>query len=138
MIYVVVEQEGAYSDKEWRVLGVFSESKKAIIHGLKMMMETAQKPWKLEFYKKRKAQYANAVALPEIHIEAWDLNGAKVENIYLGFQEKPFKHFIDAILKNEEVEKRSCEALLKEWTEVLQSDQIPSKLESLISYETLK
>ena len=144
-VYIVIEQEGEYSDKEWMVLGVYSDSKEAIRKGFTTMIGTALQPWKLKHYKNRSGKYANLVGLNELHIEEWRVGGRREASYYLGYQEhdgsnkskmyvgdlshmKPYQHYVDNVLKREEDEMRSCEEMLMKWKDELDRGSIPEEL----------
>lgn len=134
-IYVLIESEGAYSDRDWKVRGVFSTREKAILNGFKMLLESALKPWIIPFYKNRDGEFANLNALPELHIEKWSIDGEKNENIYIGFMDRPFKHFISEFLKKREVESKDSENILGSWKDSLDNNIIPNDLMNFIRIE---
>ena len=137
MVFIVVEQDGAYSCKEWRVIGVYDNKLNAVMSGLNVIVETALKPYIVDFYRDRNGEFAKAVALPEVHIEKWDVNGTKMETTYIGFQDKPFLHSIDSMLKAEEDNQRSCEDLLHTWKLQLSRGIVPTELQDVIVDEII-
>lgn len=137
MIYVLVEQDGAYSCKEWKVLGVFSDKHSAILYGFDTIINTALKPWNLKFYKKCNAKFSNAVALPEIHIEEWNIDGKKISNTFIGFQERPFTHFIDNLIKEQQILNKGSHELLLDWKKHIENGVIPNILNQLIFQDIL-
>lgn len=134
-VYVLIEAEGAYSDRDWKVRGVFSTREKAILNGFKMLLKCALKPWIIDFYKDRDGEFASANALSELHIEKWSFDGDKKSNIYIGFQDRPFKHFIDEFLKKQEIESNNSENILRSWKDSLDNNIIPNDLMNFIKIE---
>ena len=138
MVFVIVEQEGAHSFRDWRVLGVYSTKHNALIKGFQDIVKKGLEPWNLEHFEDQAGEFANAVALPEIHIEEWDMDAdQKCKKVYfLGYRDRPFRHFIDNHLKNiEQTRKGSCEKQLLIWKEKLDQGFIPDELMEFVSNE---
>lgn len=135
-IFILVQEEGAYSDKDWKVHGVFNTQHDAILAGFKCIVEEALKPWILTFYKERDARFAGARGLSEFHIEEW-IVGKEMRNlICLGYKnERPYKHYIDQILKEAEVKDKGSEALILKWKKELDDGYLPSELVKLVINE---
>ncbi len=136
--FVLIEAEGAYSDRDWKVRGVFSDEEFAILNAFKILVNHALKPWIIEFYKDRKGEFSNATSLPELHIEHWTLDNKKIKNIYIGFQDRPFRHFIDAFLKKTECENKNYEDTVLSWNKELNNNIIPKDLLKFIKIDKEK
>ncbi len=126
-VYVVIEAEGSYSMRDWKVIGVLYNETQAILYAFRTIIEYTLKPWIIDFYKERDADFADSVSLPEIHIEHWCDNN-KLKNIYIGFQERPFRHFIDDFLKKKQVESDDYENTILSWKNDLDNNIIPNDL----------
>jgi hypothetical protein len=134
--YVLVQHEGAYSEQDWKVLGVFANIQDAMLKGWLSLVEEALRPWKLKFYKNRDAEFASAVGISKYHIEEWVL-GADVhsEVWYLGWKQtnRAYKHDADALIKSSEVKNKNCEAVLRDWYNQLKNEGIiPAELSELV------
>lgn len=57
--FVLIQSEGSYSDRDWKVCGVYSIEDHVILYACKLLVEYALKPWIIDFYKDRHGEFAN-------------------------------------------------------------------------------
>lgn len=151
MIYILVKQDGSHSYRDWGIVGLFENYDDALLMGYRIMVNSAIKPWNIQFYKKRNAEFKNGIALPELFIEQWKINDTERQQIwYLGYQPKPFIHYVDKHLKQAEVDHQneimsckdqldkrvahpSSENIIKSWKDQLDKGIVPDILKLLVA-----
>lgn len=129
MVFIVVQQEGSYSDKEWAIRGVTETLGAAITTGFLCMIEEVSKDYTVEFYQDRDAEFAYLRGVSDYHIEEW---GESQKNVwYLGTWR--CKKRIDGYLKELATNKENLPGLLLEWKKTIQeTGEIPGVLKEMV------
>ena len=126
MVFVVVEQEGSYSDSDWKIVCVADTIERAEILAWISLVKKARKPWTIEFYTDRSGEFSNAIGVPEYHIEEWDpVRSTKTGIWFLGYN-------LDSLLKEKY---ENCDELLRAWLEMLESGIVPDVLHAMLVRE---
>lgn len=132
-VFVIVQQDGAYSDKDWKIISVCNDFQIAKIIGWKSLISETLKPWKIKFYQDRKAKYAAVIGIPDYHIEEWDHDKSiLVKTWFLGWQKNDgykYTNYMDEYLKKNN---KSLVETLEEWKVMLDDDKIPEFLDEMI------
>lgn len=119
--YVIVSFQQCYSSDDRKVIGLVFDEKEAIKQACLLVVDQASQPYKIKFYKKTKSEY---YGVSEFSIQHWRDN-QHVETILIGHTRKPFRHYIDAYLKENRAD---VENILASWKTSLDRGEIPEFL----------
>lgn len=132
-VFVIVQQDGAYSDKEWRIVGVCNDFQMAKIVGWKSLISETLKPWKIKFYQNRKAKYAGAIGIPDYHIEEWNYEKSVLANTwFLGWQKNDGHRYINYLDEYLKINNKNLVETLSEWQSFLDKNIVPEFLDKMV------
>lgn len=132
MVFIVLHNDGQYTNHSPTIIGALDDQHDSLIFGWKTVIEAAQKPWTVRFYKNRKGEFADACGLGKYYIEEWDTStNTRVRTYNLGEDKR--KYVLDAYLKEH---CRKYETILQEWCKDIVNNTIPSKLQEFTVVST--
>lgn len=76
-VFIVVQEEGSHSDKDWKIRGVYKDLETAKIEGWKSFLNEIWDDHNLEFYQNRTARWAHLRSISDYHIQEWEGNTRK-------------------------------------------------------------
>lgn len=134
MVFIVLHNDWQYTNHSPTIIGALDDQHDSLIFGWKTVIEAAQKPWNVRFYKNRKGEFADACGLGRYYIEKWDTStNTRVKTYDLGEDQRKRKYVLDAYLKEH---CREYETILQEWCNDIANNTIPSKLQEFTFVST--
>jgi hypothetical protein len=131
MVFIVVQQEGCYSDKEWAIRGVTDTLDIAFTTGFLCIIEEVSTDYTVEFYQDRDAEFAQLRGVSDYHIEEWGESATRKNAWYLGTWR--CKKQLDRYLKELVTNKENLPGLLLEWKKTIQeTGEIPGVLKEMV------
>lgn len=127
MVYIILHNDGQYTNNSPEVIGAFEDLDASCIFGWRTVIETAQKPWKIKFYKNRTDKFADLCGLGKYYIEEWDTSSNKRLRTYV-LGEDGKRYVLDAYLKENHL---ICEDILSEWHKEIQQNYVPTQLQNM-------
>ena len=70
-IFVAVLDDGQYTQNSVKNIGVFASLHAAMDCAWRKILDHALKPWSVEFYEEREAEFAHCCGIPTITVEEW-------------------------------------------------------------------
>lgn len=127
-VFVVVQEEGSYSDKDWKIHGVFNDLHSAKIAGWLRFLKEVSRDYTLKFYQNRNAEFAHLRGISDYHIQEWEKDVRKSVT-YLVHDDR-----MDKFLKQLVVNGEDLPTVLQDWKSQLEHGVFPEVFENMTVY----
>lgn len=124
-VFVVVQEEGSYSDKDWKIHGVFNDLKSAKIAGWSVFLNEVSRDCTLRFYRDRTAEFAHLRGISDYHIQEWYGNVRKSVTYLIN------DNRMDKFLKQVVVSGENLESVLQDWKSQLEQGVFPEVFDKM-------